>query len=80
MSLNLTSALDVVSDAVLARLDGPLEKVRGLPNQAYTSQAFFELEQQTLFRALLDLRRRRERATRGGRCAPGGGSPGGRCC
>ena len=49
MSINLTSALDLVSDAVLARLDGPLEKVRGLPNEAYTSQAFFELEQKTLF-------------------------------
>ena len=43
------SALDLVSDAVLARLDGPPEKVRGLPNEAFTSQAFFELEQQTLF-------------------------------
>ena len=46
---DLTSTLDIVSDAVLSRLDGPPEKVRGLPNGAFTSQAFFELEQQTLF-------------------------------
>ena len=46
---DLNSALDLVSDAVLARLDGPPEKIRGLPNETFTSQAFFELEQQTLF-------------------------------
>ena len=48
-SHDLNPALDLVSDAVLARLDGPPEKVRGLPNEVFTSQAFFELEQQTLF-------------------------------
>ena len=48
-SHDLNSALDLVSDRVLARLDGPPEKVRGLPNETFTSQAFFELEQQTLF-------------------------------
>jgi len=44
-----TAASDLVSDAVLARLDGPPEKARGLPNETFTSQAFFEVEQQTLF-------------------------------
>ena len=36
--------LDLVSDEVLANLDGPPEKVRGLPNAAFISQAIFELE------------------------------------
>ena len=45
----LNAALDLVSDTVLGRLDGPPEKARGLPNETFTSQAFFELEQQTLF-------------------------------
>lgn len=41
--------LDLVSEAVLARLDGPMDKVRGLPNTCFASQAFFELERETLF-------------------------------
>ena len=44
-----TAALDLVSDAVIARMDGPPEKVRGLPNGAFTSPEFFELEQRRLF-------------------------------
>ena len=36
---DLASALDVVSDEVLGRFDGPMEKARGLPNEAFTSWA-----------------------------------------
>ena len=43
------AALAAVSDDVLARLDGPTDKVRGLPNEAFTSDAFFELERKCLF-------------------------------
>ncbi len=38
-----------VSDEVLARLDGPIEEVRGLPNEAFTTDAFAELERKRLF-------------------------------
>ena len=33
----------------LTRLEGPLEAVRGLPNEAFTSQSFYELERETVF-------------------------------
>ena len=46
---NCDAALAAVSDDVLARLDGPTDKVRGLPNEAFTSDAFFELERKCLF-------------------------------
>ena len=44
---------DVVSagsDQLLARMEGPIEQARGLPNEAFTSDAFFQLERQSLFR------------------------------
>jgi choline monooxygenase len=43
------AALGVISDAVLEKLDAPIEEVRGLPNEAFTSEAFFELEKNRLF-------------------------------
>ena len=36
-------------EEVLKRLEGPLEEVRGLPNEAFTSQSFFDWECETLF-------------------------------
>ncbi len=43
------AAQAAVSDNVLAKLDGPTETVRGLPNQAFTSEAFHDLEKKHLF-------------------------------
>ena len=34
---------------VLERLEGPLDEARGLPNEVFTSAAFFSLERDTLF-------------------------------
>ena len=45
----LDAALGVISDAVLEKLDAPIEEVRGLPNEAFTSEAFFKLEKKRLF-------------------------------
>ena len=42
--------LELSNEDVLQRLEGPLEDVRGLPNEAFTSQSFFDLECETLFR------------------------------
>lgn len=44
-----SAACGVISDAVLEKLEGPVEEVRGLPNAAFTSEAFFELEKRHLF-------------------------------
>lgn len=46
---DIDRALAVVSEQVMARLSRPTEQARGLPNEAFTGDAFFELEQRTLF-------------------------------
>ena len=43
------NALSFVSDSVVERLGRPTEQARGLPNEAFTSDAFFALEQEALF-------------------------------
>jgi len=45
----LDATLGVVSDAVIDMLNAPIEDARGLPNEAFTSEAFFELEKERLF-------------------------------
>ena len=40
---------DILGDAAIARLRRPIAEARGLPAAAYTSEAFFALEQRTLF-------------------------------
>lgn len=45
----LAAAKTAVSEEVLARLDGPTDEVRGLPNEAFTSEEFLELERKRLF-------------------------------
>ena len=44
-----TDPRSVLSDQVLANLDHDTEHVRGLPNEAFTTQAFLDWEQQYLF-------------------------------
>ncbi len=39
----------VLTDEVMAGFGKPTEEARGLPNEAFTSDAFFELERKTLF-------------------------------
>ena len=46
---NFDRSLSVVSDRVVERLSHPTEQARGLPNDAFTSDEFFQLEQKTLF-------------------------------
>ena len=52
---SLDDAMDrvraVLSDDVVSHFRLPTEAARGLPNDAFTSEEFFELEQKTLFRA-----------------------------
>lgn len=46
---NASPFLALSTEQVLSRLAGPLDSVRGLPNEAFTSQSFFELERETVF-------------------------------
>lgn len=46
---NVSPFRELSAQEVCNRLDGPLESVRGLPNEAFTSPVFFELERQRLF-------------------------------
>ena len=43
-------AIAVLSDEVLAGLGRDTAEVRGLPNEAFTTQAFLSLEYRTLFK------------------------------
>ena len=43
------SVRDILTDDVVAAFGRPTEEARGLPNEAFTSEAFFELERRTLF-------------------------------
>lgn len=43
-------AAEILDEKTIAKLDLPLENARGLPSKAYTSDAFFELEKERLFR------------------------------
>ena len=45
-----TSATDILGADRLARLELPIAEARGLPSEAYTSQALFDLERERLFR------------------------------
>ncbi len=46
---DVEAARGIISDAVLEKLNAPIEEVRGLPNAAFLSEAFFELEKKHLF-------------------------------
>ncbi|MBN36542.1 MAG: hypothetical protein CMM46_17540 [Rhodospirillaceae bacterium] len=45
----LTDIRQVLAGDALAKFDLPIEEARGLPNDAFTSQAYFDLERKTLF-------------------------------
>lgn len=45
----LASAEEILGPGVAAALARPIDAARGLPSSAYTSQAFFDLEQRRLF-------------------------------
>ena len=47
---DLDRVAQFLPDALLARLDAPLAEATGLPNAAYTSAEYLELEQLYLFR------------------------------
>ena len=49
-ALRDTDAIALLSDEVLAGLSRETTKVRGLPNDAFTTQAFLSLEHKTLFK------------------------------
>ena len=44
-----TTAADILGKNAIEALFRPIEEARGLPTKAYTSQEFYDLEQQVLF-------------------------------
>ena len=48
-SFGTSPFLGLSTEQALTRLEGPLDAVKGLPNEAFTSQSFYELERESVF-------------------------------
>ena len=66
-------AYAAVSDEAVEAMSRETEFARGLPNEAFTSQAFLDLENQYVFSRSWVCCRSRQRPARQWRCQTGGG-------